>query len=67
MRAKESARRKAGLGERTAAGETIKATPAGRQPRRPNRETEPRGRVGAKARRPRAENARRRTTRDNPP
>jgi hypothetical protein len=67
LRRKEAARRKAGLGERTPEGETIKATPEGRQPNdNPNRSSGPRGRVGPKARQPRAARARRRTVRDNP-
>jgi hypothetical protein len=66
---KEAARKKAGLGERTPAGDTIKATPKGRQPNDdPNRAAEPpRGRIGPKARQPRAARARRRTLRDNQP
>ena len=66
MPRKETARRKAGLGERTPEGDTVKATPEGRRPKDPNRSSGPRGRIGAKARQPRAPHARRRTVLDNP-
>lgn len=61
----ERGRAKRGLGARSPQGETTRATPEGRLGHLGNPGAEGRG-GSKKARGPRAENAKRRTARDNP-